>query len=192
MPDGRAHEGFGKARWRLQGPWWEVLPGWPAPHPQVVAPRQAWLRRWQDAQARLEGQEKATNLVGAHPEASWLKAVLDVTPIEATVLVGNSLPIRHLESFGLGWGHRGLVLGIRGAAGIDGVTAQAIGAAWATGTPTLLLTGDVSFLHDLNALLAGGALAQAGGSLLVVVVNNDGGGHLPPPAGGAKRTRRGF
>ena len=40
------------------------------------------------------------------------------------------------------------------------------------GAPTLLLTGDVSFLHDLGALV--GARLRRG--LTIVVVDNDGGG----------------
>jgi 2-succinyl-5-enolpyruvyl-6-hydroxy-3-cyclohexene-1-carboxylate synthase len=49
----------------------------------------------------------------------------------------------------------------------------ALGVAAATGQPTVLLTGDLAFLHDLHGLL----LARSTGvPLTVVVVNNDGGG----------------
>ena len=42
----------------------------------------------------------------------------------------------------------------RGANGIDGVTSTAVGVAL-SGAPTVLLTGDVAFLHDSNGLHRG-------------------------------------
>jgi 2-succinyl-5-enolpyruvyl-6-hydroxy-3-cyclohexene-1-carboxylate synthase len=43
----------------------------------------------------------------------------------------------------------------------------------ASGRPTVLLTGDLAFLHDVGGLLTA---RRAGVPLTVVVVNNDGGG----------------
>jgi 2-succinyl-5-enolpyruvyl-6-hydroxy-3-cyclohexene-1-carboxylate synthase len=61
----------------------------------------------------------------------------------------------------------------RGANGIDGVIATAIGVALATKVPTALLIGDVAFVHD-SAALAG--LMSRGTDLRIVVIDNDGGG----------------
>jgi 2-succinyl-5-enolpyruvyl-6-hydroxy-3-cyclohexene-1-carboxylate synthase len=65
------------------------------------------------------------------------------------------------------------VLSNRGANGIDGIISSALGVAAASGRPTVLLTGDVAFLHDVGGLLSA---HRHGVPLTVVVVNNDGGG----------------
>ncbi|MCB9736668.1 MAG: 2-succinyl-5-enolpyruvyl-6-hydroxy-3-cyclohexene-1-carboxylic-acid synthase [Deltaproteobacteria bacterium] len=88
----------------------------------------------------------------------------------ASVLLGNSLPVRDADALVAGGGGRRLV-GNRGANGIDGTVATAWGAAWATGEPWLVVLGDVSARHDLGSLLA----LPAWLPLCVVVVDNGGG-----------------
>jgi 2-succinyl-5-enolpyruvyl-6-hydroxy-3-cyclohexene-1-carboxylate synthase len=61
---------------------------------------------------------------------------------------------------------------IRGANGIDGVVSTAAGAALGDGLPTLVLVGDISFLHDIGALWAAGAVTSP---LAILVVDNRGG-----------------
>jgi 2-succinyl-5-enolpyruvyl-6-hydroxy-3-cyclohexene-1-carboxylate synthase len=90
------------------------------------------------------------------------------------VMVSNSYPIRDLD---LMWtpalSAGGLkVFTNRGAAGIDGVTSTAAGIVAGTGRPAVLITGDVAFVHDLNALLARKELSAP---LVVVVIDNGGG-----------------
>lgn len=100
-------------------------------------------------------------------------------PAGSTLFVGNSMPIRDVDSFvGLSSDAtaKGLrILANRGVSGIDGVVSSAFGAVAAgpdSGT-TALLIGDLSFLHDANGLLSA---RMHGLSLLVVLVENDGGG----------------
>jgi 2-succinyl-5-enolpyruvyl-6-hydroxy-3-cyclohexene-1-carboxylate synthase len=61
----------------------------------------------------------------------------------------------------------------RGANGIDGVVSTALGAAASETGPVVLVVGDLSFLHDLNALVAA-RLHHLPAT--IVLVNNDGGG----------------
>ncbi|MCU1504925.1 MAG: menD, partial [Ilumatobacteraceae bacterium] len=88
------------------------------------------------------------------------------------VVVASSMPIRDVEWFG-GSGAGLTVHANRGANGIDGVVATAIGVAIGSGSPTAVLLGDVALCHDASSLTA---LAGRGLDLTIVVVDNDGGG----------------
>jgi 2-succinyl-5-enolpyruvyl-6-hydroxy-3-cyclohexene-1-carboxylate synthase len=86
--------------------------------------------------------------------------------------IGNSGPVRDLDTF-VPAGARPLrVLHQRGAAGIDGLVSAAAGAAVADGGPVALILGDVSLLHDLGGLAAARTVTSP---LAIVVVHNDGG-----------------
>jgi 2-succinyl-5-enolpyruvyl-6-hydroxy-3-cyclohexene-1-carboxylate synthase len=93
----------------------------------------------------------------------------------AVLWAGNSMPVRDLD----GWLPSSAVpidvFSNRGANGIDGVVSTALGSAAVAGVgrPVVLVVGDVSFLHDLGALVTA---RLTGASLTVVVVANDGGG----------------
>jgi 2-succinyl-5-enolpyruvyl-6-hydroxy-3-cyclohexene-1-carboxylate synthase len=94
------------------------------------------------------------------------------------LFVASSMPIRDLEWFYHPAGPGPEILCNRGANGIDGTVSTALGASL-DGRRTVLLCGDLAFLHDSNALLS--AYGHPG-DLTVVVINNQGGGifnHLP-------------
>src|SRR5258708_32184191 len=97
------------------------------------------------------------------------------------------MPVRGLVTFFWCSEHRILIMGNRGASGIDGVVASALCASAGAGPnePTVLVLGDLSFFHDLNGLLAA-RLYQL--DLIIVLINNDGGGifSFPPRAASPK------
>ncbi len=131
----------------------------------------AWLASWRaverDAAAALE------QALAAHPgsEGHVVRAAIAAMPANATLQLGNSLPIRVVDQVARR-GDRALrVITQRGAAGIDGLVASAAGATHA-GHPVLLVLGDVSFAHDLGALVAA---RTAAAPLAIVVVDNAGG-----------------
>lgn len=60
----------------------------------------------------------------------------------------------------------------RGTSGIDGSTSTAVGAALASGQETILITGDISFLYDSNALWNN----YIPKNFKIILLNNGGGG----------------
>ena len=106
-------------------------------------------------------------------EGAPFAEIPDALPEDAFLFAGNSMPIRDLDAYLPAGGKPLRCLGNRGANGIDGVVSTALGVAAAGLGPVVLVVGDLSFLHDLNALVAA---RLHGLSATIVLVNNDGGG----------------
>jgi 2-succinyl-5-enolpyruvyl-6-hydroxy-3-cyclohexene-1-carboxylate synthase len=143
----------------------------------------AWTERWQEGgqwfatlrESRLEASPPPTPPL----EPALVRELSKRWQDKSLLFVGNSMPIRDLDLWGEEEAPSVSVLANRGASGIDGLLATAIGAVKASHKPGVLLIGDLSLLHDLNSLLL---LQQADVSLTVIVFNNHGGGifgHLP-------------
>ena len=109
-------------------------------------------------------------------KVSWLLSRF--LPAGTSVFLANSMSIRYAEYLWSAGTSACSIFCNRGANGIDGTLSTAIGVAH-RGQPTVLLIGDLAFLHDINGLLSMNLLK---GSLSVIVINNNGGGifeHLP-------------
>ncbi len=95
----------------------------------------------------------------------------DRIPGDSDVHVANSTPARYVQLFdrvrGLRWYSN------RGTSGIDGCSSTAVGAAFATGKLTTLITGDIAFCYDSNAFWNNHL-----GPLLKVIVVDNGGGNI--------------
>ena len=94
-------------------------------------------------------------------------------PRGAQLFLASSMPVRDVDAFAPACPQELRVFSNRGVNGIDGTLSSALGASVAAGRPTVLLTGDLAFLHDLNGLLIAKRYRLP---LTIVVVNNDGGG----------------
>ncbi len=129
----------------------------------------------------LDGAARALH-EQADGDPQIIRAVLQALRAGDQLCIGSSLPVRDLDRYGAAGAAPAIrVFGNRGASGIDGVVATAVGAARAApGARTLLLVGDLSLHHDLNGLASQARHAE--GRLTTVVINNHGGGifhHLP-------------
>jgi len=84
--------------------------------------------------------------------------------------LSNSSTVRYAQLFDLDATIR--VFCNRGTSGIDGSTSTAIGASIYDPNPTVLVTGDLSFLYDSNGLWNN----YIKPNFRIIVINNDGGG----------------
>lgn len=96
--------------------------------------------------------------------------LLPTIPSDYSLQISNSSPIRYAQLFTI---HpKVTVFCNRGTSGIDGSTSTAIGAAVASAKPTILITGDIGFLYDSNALWNN----YIPKNFKVILINNGGGG----------------
>lgn len=96
--------------------------------------------------------------------------MIPTLPKDSNLQISNSASIRYAQLFDMDESIS--VFCNRGTSGIDGSTSTAIGAAVASKKPTLLITGDISFLYDSNALWNN----YIPNDFKMVIVNNSGGG----------------
>jgi 2-succinyl-5-enolpyruvyl-6-hydroxy-3-cyclohexene-1-carboxylate synthase len=106
-------------------------------------------------------------------EGKIVRELQKLLPNQSTLFVGNSMPIRDVDTFFGQTNKEITIMANRGASGIDGVVSTALGASVNATKPTFLLIGDLSFYHDLNGLLAA---KMNNLDLTIILVNNDGGG----------------
>lgn len=132
----------------------------------------SWLQLWQSV-------NKATKrgLASIRDEAELSEGKLflflnDLMPMNSTLFVGNSMPIRDLDTFFFTNEKNITALANRGANGIDGVVSTALGVSTVSEN-TVLVIGDLSFFHDMNGLLAAKLQKQ---NITILLINNDGGG----------------
>ncbi len=146
--------------------------------PFAVAPAErAWSEAWARAEAAAQSVlARVVNEPGF--EGGFTRTVAETLSTDQVLFVASSMPVRDLEYLAPVRSDGPCVLANRGANGIDGTLSTALGVAHA-GAPTVLLTGDLSLLHDTNGFLV---TAKLKGSLTIVLINNCGGGifgHLP-------------
>ncbi|MFS0654451.1 2-succinyl-5-enolpyruvyl-6-hydroxy-3-cyclohexene-1-carboxylic-acid synthase [Bacillus sp. 179-C3.3 HS] len=106
-------------------------------------------------------------------EGNVYRHLQNLLPKDSVLFIGNSMPIRDVDTFFETQETPFRMMANRGANGIDGVVSTALGTYEALKQPITLVIGDLSFYHDMNGLLAA-KLMQI--PLTVILLNNDGGG----------------
>lgn len=97
-------------------------------------------------------------------------SLLNLLPAGASLLVGNSSPIRNVQYYPKPT--LKAVYGNRGTNGIEGSLSLATGLSLHNPSPLYVLLGDLSFIHDLSGLWT----AQQSNNLRIFLINNGGGG----------------
>ena len=144
-----------------------------AERPLDGAARSGWRARFEQLSADID-RLSADAANDGMSEAFVARALVDALPDGALLAIGNSLPVRDVDTFGAASGKEIAVAHQRGVAGIDGLVAGAAGArsTWPASSPVALLVGDVSAQHDAGSFAL---LAACNAPLAVVVVDNGGG-----------------
>ena len=101
---------------------------------------------------------------------SVFSQLMQSIPNNYLLQLANSSTVRYTQLFDMNPTLR--VYCNRGTSGIDGSTSTAIGASVVSNTPTLFITGDLSFFYDSNALWNN----SIKNNFRIIVINNKGGG----------------
>lgn len=98
-----------------------------------------------------------------------IKTLDEKIPDSYNLQISNSSMIRYAQLFN--FNSKNKIFCNRGASGIDGATSTAVGFAVADSHPTLLITGDIGFFYDSNALWN----KYIPNTFRIILVNNGGG-----------------
>ena len=119
-------------------------------------------------QNRLKGLNYLKNIPFSDLKA--FKLIFNSIPEEINLQLANSSTVRYAQLFNL---HKTVsVYCNRGTSGIDGSSSTAIGSAFVSDKPTLLISGDLSFFYDINALWN----SYWKTNFRLIIINNQGGG----------------
>ncbi|MCF8372910.1 MAG: 2-succinyl-5-enolpyruvyl-6-hydroxy-3-cyclohexene-1-carboxylic-acid synthase [Bacteroidales bacterium] len=128
--------------------------------------QQLWKQR--DKLNEEKHQEYLTNL--PFSDLKVMEQILRAVPEFSNLQMANSTSVRYVQLFKpfkqLSYNAN------RGTSGIDGCTSTAAGAAYESKIPTTLITGDIAFLYDSNALWN----KHFPQNLKIIILNNSGGG----------------
>lgn len=132
-----------------------------------LSDRATYAARWSQLSAQLPVPEPASL---PFSDLAVTGCLLHQLPANASLLVGNSSPIRNVQYYPRP--ALKAVYGNRGTNGIEGSLSMATGLTQHGNQPLFVLLGDLSFIHDLGGLWTG----QQAQYLRVLVINNGGGG----------------
>lgn len=128
---------------------------------------------WQSGSARvrraIDGQQAVAQALGEPLVAKWISEMI---PDRSGLFIGSSMAIRAFDMFATPGPKRITIAANRGASGIDGTLATAIGFARGLRAAVTVVLGDLTLLHDLNSLAL---VAPSEEPITLVVINNDGG-----------------
>ncbi|MDB5085509.1 MAG: 2-succinyl-5-enolpyruvyl-6-hydroxy-3-cyclohexene-carboxylic-acid synthase [Bacilli bacterium] len=136
-----------------------------------------WGEKWRGINEQTRAElRKQVNIIEAEAgglfEGQVFLELAESLPENSALFVGNSMPVRDLDTFFPVINRRVQLFANRGANGIDGIVSSALGVSTAC-QPLVLVIGDLSFFHDLNGLLAA-KLHRL--NVTIILINNNGGG----------------
>ncbi|MEG4200869.1 2-succinyl-5-enolpyruvyl-6-hydroxy-3-cyclohexene-1-carboxylic-acid synthase [Microcoleus sp. Pol12A5] len=139
----------------------------------LTSPSNEYLQLWRNTEIQvrqtIDQKISAINNI-IEPKVSWLLS--QILPLGTPIFIANSMPVRDVEFF---WKPNNLEIKPfvnRGANGIDGTLSTSLGVAHRNQS-SIMLTGDLTLLHDTNGFLIKNKFV---GHLTIILINNNGGG----------------
>ncbi|GBF82916.1 2-succinyl-5-enolpyruvyl-6-hydroxy-3-cyclohexene-1-carboxylic-acid synthase [Aphanothece sacrum] len=128
-----------------------------------------WLEFENKVRHNLEQKMSAIEYL-LEAKIAWL--LPQILPKNSLIFVSNSMPVRDMDFFWMPNHLQIIPYCNRGANGIDGTLSTALGMAYKS-SHNVMLTGDLSLLHDTNGFLIN---KNFKGHLTIILINNNGGG----------------
>lgn len=129
-----------------------------------------YFESWKQIDRLAKDRHKAFLTDCAFTDLKVFEAIFDSVPTSFHIHLANSTPVRYAQLFDV---ESDLVfLSNRGTSGIDGCTSTAAGYCFSAQKKSLLITGDLAFFYDSNALWN----PYLSKNLRIILINNQGGG----------------
>jgi 2-succinyl-5-enolpyruvyl-6-hydroxy-3-cyclohexene-1-carboxylate synthase len=126
--------------------------------------------RWLKVHAHAREIHKNYLAKTSYSDLKIFETIIESIPDSAKIQLANSTPVRYSQLFE--YKNSFQFDSNRGTSGIDGSLSTAAGAAFASERLTVLITGDLGFFYDSNALWN----KHIPANLKIIVINNEGGG----------------
>lgn len=137
---------------------------------QIITAKSTYRKLWENRNERSEEWHSEFLNTCEFSDLKVFESILKAIPENSNLQLGNSTPVRYAQLFkpvkNLTYNSN------RGTSGIDGTVSTAAGACYASHKLTTLITGDLGFLYDSNALLN----SHLNYNLRIIIINNSGGG----------------
>lgn len=135
-------------------------------------PSSEYFTKWKSLNELTKSHVEKIKEVPQLSEGRLFYELSKLLPSQVTLFVGNSMPIRDLDTF-FHYNQKSIkIMANRGVNGIDGTVSTALGAATVC-QPMYLVLGDLTFFHDLNGLIQAKLYEL---NIKIIVINNNGGG----------------
>ena len=131
---------------------------------------QSFFNRWQQVNQTAKSRHQTFLSNCSFTDLKVFETVFEATPSQYDIHLANSTPVRYAQLFDHPKNQR--FLSNRGTSGIDGCTSTAAGFCFVSDKPSLLITGDLAFFYDSNALWN----PNLPKDLHILLINNQGGG----------------
>jgi 2-succinyl-5-enolpyruvyl-6-hydroxy-3-cyclohexene-1-carboxylate synthase len=138
---------------------------------EEVPQKSEYLKKWQTANEVVK-PILGSRITDFHFEGDVVRHLVNQLDDDMSLFIGNSMPIRDVDTFFFVQDKQVRLFANRGANGIDGIISTALGVSTKV-KRLILLVGDLTFYHDLNGLLASKMHSLP---ITIVLVNNNGGG----------------